>query len=879
MIKRLFSMLAMIAAAISSVVFASDLAWADKRVALVVGNSGYQTVPQLPNPSRDANSVAKMFRDAGFESVEVTLDVGNLEFKRAIRRFETISDQADIAVVYYAGHGLEIGGINYLIPVDARLASDRDADDEAIPLERLVSSADGARRLRLIILDACRDNPFVTTMRRERKTASRAVIAGLGKVEPTSTDTLIAYAAKAGSTADDGSGEHSPFTTAVLRNLTVPGLDVRLAFGRVRDEVLKATANRQEPFVYGSLGGGNISLVPPPATRQEAPVSDIKADYELVQRIGSRRAWEVFLGTHPTGFYADLARAQIEAINAEAAKTQLAALPQQPPARETPTREALEWDRVKESTDVAALQRFIKRFPDSPLAINAQQRVDLLNKAAQEREEQARAAREAARKAAEEAQRLAEARKAELAAQRKREEDERRAREMEAAEKARAAAAEVAAARKREEEERRTKALEAEQKARAAEAERKAAEAKAKAEQAERERQAAEAAARKAAAEKQAKAAEEAERARAREAERKAAEERRKAESEAAAARAAAEKQARQAEETRQAELTAQKKREEDERRARELEAAEKAKAAAAEVAAAKKREEEERRAKALEAEQKAKAAEAERQAAEAKAKAEQAERDRQAAEAAAQKAAAEKQAKEAEEARKKAELAAARQATCKSEQGGLEAITAKGSDGTGLDDLKAFAKTVTCDRLGGLVVAALDKFKAEAAKRAAAQPNSPELIRSAQAELIRLGCLTGKVDGMLNPPTSDALSRYMKIEGQPTENVKVTEVLVSELTRHATRVCPIECKVGETLKGETCVTDEKKAPAVAAKPKSDQDDAASRRKQLQAARPKPAPEPAAPRAKQQAVARPSIVSGGSGGGGGGSHTIIGVGF
>ena len=773
MIDRLVPLVAAIGGAVLGMVLAPASAWAEKRVALVVGNASYQTVPKLPNPSRDASSVAKMFRDAGFDTVETQLDVGNLEFKRAIRRFETTADQADIAVVYYAGHGLEISGTNYLIPVDARLASDRDADDEAIPLERLVSSADGARRLRLIILDACRDNPFVTSMRRERKTASRAVIAGLGKVEPTSTDTLIAYAAKAGSTADDGSGEHSPFTTAVLKNLTVPGLDVRLAFGRVRDEVLKATANRQEPFVYGSLGGGNISLVPAPATRQEAPVSDVKADYELVQKIGSKRAWEVFLGTHPTGFYADRARAQIEALN-EQDKVKLAALPQAPPpGRETPSKEALEWDRIKDSTDVAALQRFIKRFPDSPLAITAQQKVDLLNKAAQEREEKARVEREAARKAAEEAQRLAEVRKAELAAQKKREEDERRAREAEAAEKAKAAAAEAAAARKREEDERRAKAVEAEQKAKAAEAGRKAAEAKAKAEQAERDRLAAEAAAQKAAAEKQAKAAEEAQRAKVLEAERKATEEKRKAEAEAAAARAAVEKQA-----------------------------------------------------------------------------------------------------KEAEEVRKKAELAAAKEAACKSEQGRLEAITAKGSDATGLDDLKAFASTVTCDRLGGLVVAALDRFKVEAARRAATQPNSPQLIRSAQAELIRLGCLAGRVDGTLNPPTSAALSRYMKIEGQPTENVKVTEALVTELTKHATRVCPIECKAGETLKGDSCVDDEKKAPAVAAKPKSDEDDSASRRKQ-QAARPKPAAEPAAPRAKQQAVARPSIVSGG----GGGSHTIIGVGF
>src|SRR5712671_2338875 len=254
MIKRLTLMAAMIGAAISSMVLVPATALADKRVALVVGNSSYQAVPQLSNPSRDASSVAKMFRDAGFDSVEIQQNVGNLEFKRAIRKFEVMADQADIAVVYYAGHGLEIGGTNYLIPVDARLASDRDADDEAIPLERLVSSADGARRLRLIILDACRDNPFVTTMSRERKVATRGVTAGLGKVEPTSTDTLIAYAAKAGSTADDGDGDHSPFTTSLLKNLTVPGLDVRLAFGRVRDEVLKITGNRQEPFVYGSLG-------------------------------------------------------------------------------------------------------------------------------------------------------------------------------------------------------------------------------------------------------------------------------------------------------------------------------------------------------------------------------------------------------------------------------------------------------------------------------------------------------------------------------------------------------------------------------------------------------------------------------------------------
>jgi len=193
----------------------------------------------------------------------------------------------------------------------------------------------------------------------------------------------------------------------------------------------------------------------------------------------------------------------------------------------------------------------------------------------------------------------------------------------------------------------------------------------------------------------------------------------------------------------------------------------------------------------------------------------------------------------------------------------------------------------VTCDRLGPVVVAALDRFNAEAAKRAASQPNSRELVRSAQNELVRLGCLTATADGKLGAPTTSALSRYLTIEGQPAGNPSVTEALVAELTKHTTRVCPIECKSGETLKGETCVADQKPvaAPATASRKTDDGEDNARRRKQAvreqereQPRRPKPAPE--VPHVRQQALARPSIVSGGGGGGGGGgSHTMIGVGF
>src|SRR5262245_59786120 len=142
---------------------------AEKRVALVIGNSAHQSVARLPNPSKDANSIAQLLKKANFDVVSVQQDVGNLDFKRAIRKFEELAGDSDIAVVFYAGHGIEIGGVNYMIPVDAKLASDLDAPDEAIPLDRIVEAVEPARRLRLVILDACRDNPFVVNMKRQRQ--------------------------------------------------------------------------------------------------------------------------------------------------------------------------------------------------------------------------------------------------------------------------------------------------------------------------------------------------------------------------------------------------------------------------------------------------------------------------------------------------------------------------------------------------------------------------------------------------------------------------------------------------------------------------------------------------------------------------------------
>ena len=192
----------------------TEPAFAEKRVALVIGNSSYRNVAKLSNPVNDAAAVAAMFKSAGFDTVESKLNLTVSELRKTLRDFGNTSRDADVAVVYYAGHGIELDGTNYLIPVDATLETDADVLDETLSLDRVLFAVEPAKQLRLVILDACRDNPFAKTMK--RTIASRAIGRGLAKVEPSSPNTMIAFAAKAGSTASDGDSKNSPFATALV---------------------------------------------------------------------------------------------------------------------------------------------------------------------------------------------------------------------------------------------------------------------------------------------------------------------------------------------------------------------------------------------------------------------------------------------------------------------------------------------------------------------------------------------------------------------------------------------------------------------------------------------------------------------------------------
>ncbi|WP_164937593.1 caspase family protein [Bradyrhizobium guangxiense] len=241
-----------------------------KRVALVIGNGAYRNVPRLLNPPNDAGDIAAALQRLGF-AVHLMTNAGFDEMRRGLIAFGREAAGVDMASVYFAGHGMEINGENWLIPIDAELKRDTDAANEAISMQSVMLQVSDTRSLGLVILDACRNNPFAAKM--NRSIATRAgPRAGLGRIEPVG-NVLVAYAARDGTTALDGDGRNSPFAAALLRNIETPGVEVTFMFRNVRDDVMEATGNEQQPFVYGSLSRKAIYLAGEPSNGVEAAAS------------------------------------------------------------------------------------------------------------------------------------------------------------------------------------------------------------------------------------------------------------------------------------------------------------------------------------------------------------------------------------------------------------------------------------------------------------------------------------------------------------------------------------------------------------------------------------------------------------------------------
>lgn len=366
---------------------------ADTRVALVIGNSTYRNVAPLANPENDARQVAAALRRVGFSTVEVRSNLGSTDMRNALQAFTRQAEHADVAVVYYAGHGMEVGGSNYLIPVDAELARQTDLNFEAIPLAMVLDAVSGARRLKIVVLDACRNNPFAGHM---KGAGTRAIGRGLARIEPESNDTLVAYAAKDGTTADDGTGGNSPFATAFAKEIATPGLEVRLLFGKVRDDVYRATNKKQEPFVYGSLGGDAFYFVAPAGSSAtvmvtpSAPATDPKAiELAFWQSVAASEdiaSLQSYLDKYPKGEFAGLARARIKALKKPAPAVATVASVAPPPARRPPSatdtraEEMALWNAVADSDDAAALQSYLDRYPYGTFANAARAKIATLRK-------------------------------------------------------------------------------------------------------------------------------------------------------------------------------------------------------------------------------------------------------------------------------------------------------------------------------------------------------------------------------------------------------------------------------------------------------------------------------------------------------------------
>ena len=235
-----------------------------RRVALVIGNSGYRNVPPLANPQHDAAAIAASLRAIGFEKVVVLNDATRAAMLDALQAFGNDVDGSNWAMVYYAGHGIEFGGMNYLIPIDATLADERDVQSEALSLDDVMAAVGRARKLRIVLLDACRDSPFPArvaptpvslTEPARTTTARRSPGRGLGDVAVQGA-TLVVFAAKHGQVTLDGEGANSPFAVAMVQRIATPGVEIGKLFRLVRDDVVEASAGRQEPYTYGSLPGG-----------------------------------------------------------------------------------------------------------------------------------------------------------------------------------------------------------------------------------------------------------------------------------------------------------------------------------------------------------------------------------------------------------------------------------------------------------------------------------------------------------------------------------------------------------------------------------------------------------------------------------------------
>jgi len=401
------ALLKLLAGCLFSILLSCAPALAERRVALVIGNSAYEFAPPLANPRNDAADMARKLEDLGFEVISGA-DLGLQDLRAKVREFVRLLEGADMALFFYAGHGLQVNGRNYVAPVDASLKSDDDLDFEAMPMELVLSAMERNTKTNLVFLDACRDNPLAVNLARSMGTRSGAVGRGLAKTEG-GVGSLVAFATQPGNVALDGTGRNSPFTTALLKHLGTPGQGVTDDLILVRREVLEATGGKQVPWDNSSLTG-KVVLVAKAETAAPAPRADNSVElayWQTIKDANEKGFFEAYLEQYPDGAFANLARLKIAQIEAGVVA------PRQTES-EGDAAQIAYWNSVKDAGSLAYFEAYLARWPKGTFADIARIRIDEM-KARQSLEQAARSAETMA------AERVAadEAEKARLAAEEK----------------------------------------------------------------------------------------------------------------------------------------------------------------------------------------------------------------------------------------------------------------------------------------------------------------------------------------------------------------------------------------------------------------------------------------------------------------------------
>lgn len=302
-------------------------AFAVQKIALLIGNAEYSGgAARLKNPVNDVEAMKTVLAGAGFKVFSFT-NLTRVGMSKALRDFEAAASKADIGLVFYSGHGIEIGGVNYLVPVDAQLETERDAKYEAIDLEDVLAALSNTKLLKLVLLDACRDNPFLKTMKGSTK-GSRSK--GLARIEGLDEETnlLIGYATAPKETAQDGNGRNSPFTQALIQHLVEPGVEVQTAFRAVAKAVYRETKGEQRPYSTGSLFE-TVLLGPEKTTHDTSSTSPSAEDlcgqalahWESIKDRKSAPLFEEHLKRFGSCAFSSIARLELEALEQSASGT------------------------------------------------------------------------------------------------------------------------------------------------------------------------------------------------------------------------------------------------------------------------------------------------------------------------------------------------------------------------------------------------------------------------------------------------------------------------------------------------------------------------------------------------------------------------------